>query len=392
MNATTTLGPRAPRLPGWAWAIWLALFALGSIGMFQRFAFGHRLAGYGSYVPWGLWVSAYIWLVGISAGAFLVCSFGIAFRVEPIKRIARIGLVTALIALVCGLFAIGLDLGHLFRAYAVFTRPNFGSMMTWMIWLYAAYAILIVVQLYLMTFRSNSDHAVRKLAIVGIPLAIAFSGGVGALFGTVSARPLWHSGLFPILFLTGALVSGTALLLAITALLKPLPARALEETAGFLVRLLIGLLLLDVVLEWAEFSIPLWYGIGHDVGTLKLILFGPFWWVFWIVHLALGTLVPLWALARSKSMALHGLAGLLVAVMFMAVRLNIVIPALVTPEIEGLQNSFRDHRLTFTYIPTLHEWLVLLFIVCLGLGLFAAAYKFLAGATGKAGSPSHKEM
>ena len=103
----------------------------------------------------------------------------------------------------------------------------------------------------------------------------------------------------------------------------------------------------------------------------------PFWWVFWIVHLLIGTFLPLAILLKTQSPKWLGAAGLLIATTFMAVRLNIVIPALVTPEIEGLQRSFQDRRLTFSYMPTVHEWLVFVFIVCLGIAFFVVANRVL---------------
>ena len=61
-------------------------------------------------------------------------------------------------------------------------------------------------------------NVLRVLGGIGIPLAIALSGGGGALFGVVGARPVWNSGLTPILFLAGGLVSGGALLTFIAAI------------------------------------------------------------------------------------------------------------------------------------------------------------------------------
>lgn len=359
-------------------ALWLIGLLAGLYGMYQRLFFGHRFAGYGSYVPWGLWVSAYIWLIGLSAGAFLLSCLAFGLGVEKLERVGKPALITALCTLICALMAIALDLGHIFRAYAVFTRPSFTSMMAWMIWLYTAYAIVLASELYLVVYKPKEKKRLKTLALFGIPLAIAFHGGVGSLFATVSARPVWHSSLVPILFLTGALVSGGALLIAIAALVEPMRSELKKEIVGLIAKIVTGLIIFDIILEWAELSIPLWYGVGHEVETLRMMLFGQYWWVFWIVHLLIGTVIPLAILLRTRHVKWLGVAGLLIATSFMAVRLNIVIPALVMPEIEGLQNSFRDHRLKFTYVPTMHEWLVLMFIVCFGIGLFVVATRLLS--------------
>ena len=101
------------------------------------------------------------------------------------------------------------------------------------------------------------------------------------------------------------------------------------------------------------------------------MLFGPFWYVFWIGNLLLGTAVPLLLLAAfPRRPKVVGLAGLMIAALFLSVRLNIVIPGLTRPELEGLQHAFTDQRLTFSYFPSTTELLVGLFVVAFGVGLF----------------------
>ena len=40
----------------------------GLWGFYDRFAFGHQDANYGSYVVWGLWVAMYLFFAGVAAG------------------------------------------------------------------------------------------------------------------------------------------------------------------------------------------------------------------------------------------------------------------------------------------------------------------------------------
>jgi molybdopterin-containing oxidoreductase family membrane subunit len=266
------------------------------------------------------------------------------------------------------------------RFWYVFTRPNFQSMMAWMIWMYTAYFLVLLAELVL-AFRARtaaSRRALTALGALGVPLAIAFHGGVGALFAVVGARPYWHSSLFPILFLSGALTSGGALLLAVVAWRWPVRDEAHRQLVKLLARITLGLLLFDLLLEWAEISVPLWGGMREHVGGINLMLFGPFWWVFWVVHLMLGSLVPAWLLVRSPADPRRaGLAGALIAVLFMSVRLNIVIPGLAVPILPGLEGAVLHPRLMTFYVPSVHEWLVLAFVVALGILMFAVARRYL---------------
>ena len=54
------------------WALGFFCFLLGIYGWYDRFAYGHLHANYGSIVTWGLWIAAYIYFIGLSAGSFLV--------------------------------------------------------------------------------------------------------------------------------------------------------------------------------------------------------------------------------------------------------------------------------------------------------------------------------
>ncbi|MGA7902795.1 MAG: NrfD/PsrC family molybdoenzyme membrane anchor subunit, partial [Terrimicrobiaceae bacterium] len=234
------------------WIAWIIIAAIGTFGFVERVFIGHTKANYGSYIIWGLWVSAYIYFIGLSAGSFLLSSMIYVFGVKRLEKIGRLALFTAIVTLMMALLSIWCDLGQMFRAYRVMTSPYFGSMMAWMVWLYTGYTIIMLVELWLamradlslwqsepglrglmgrtlslsrgpLTPKqdASSKHWLKVLAIVGVPLAVAFHGGVGALFSTLSARPIWHTPLMPILFLTGALVSGGGLMAFVVAAFWP---------------------------------------------------------------------------------------------------------------------------------------------------------------------------
>lgn len=93
-----------------------------------------------------------------------------------------------------------------------------------------------------------------------------FYGGVGALFGTVTARPHWDSGLFPILFLLSALVSGEALLAGVAAVFQD-GVRRHRQTILDLGRLVMALLALDVLFQVSKFRIAFRGGLPeHTAG------------------------------------------------------------------------------------------------------------------------------
>ncbi|MFQ5460417.1 MAG: NrfD/PsrC family molybdoenzyme membrane anchor subunit, partial [Anaerolineae bacterium] len=219
----------------------------------------------------------------------------------------------------------------------------------------------------------------KILGSVGVPLAVLFHGGVGALFGVIGARPYWSGGLTPITFLVGALVSGGALLAFVTAFWGP--DRGSPEhrnLVAFLGQILLGLLAFDLLLEWAEYSTGLYSAVPSEAEALRIVLFGQFWWVFWVVHLVVGAVIPLSLLAfRGRSVGSVATAGALIATTFLAVRLNIVVPGLAVEEMRGLSEAFSGPGLTFEYFPSSMEWLFFVWVASAAGLLFLAGYSLL---------------
>jgi molybdopterin-containing oxidoreductase family membrane subunit len=384
------------------WSLWLGLVVFGAIGLYLRLAYGHRLANYGSYIPWGLWVACYIYFVGMSAGLFVIASVVLVTRTPSLLPMAPLTLLCAVLTLVMALLSIGMDLGHMNRAGEVMIHANLRSMMAWMIFLYSTYMVVLLIQSAFvalprlrewhdaggirgrvgrMATRIPEDVAERwlhRLGIAGIPLAIAFSGGVGALFATVGARPYWNHGLFPIIFLAGALLSGAGCLAAVVYLVWPRRDETFRQGLALLGRLMLYLLIFDTVLEWAEFSIPMWQGISEEMPIFHEILYGRFWASFWIVHVLMGVAVPVVLLWRWGERPLAvAVSGALVAATFISVRLTIVIPPLTVPLIEGLEEAYVSPRLDYAYFPSWPEWAVFAAALAIGSTLFWIAVSLL---------------
>jgi len=391
------------------WAIGIALVLAGSWAWVERFVNGDKNANYGSLVPWGLWVAMYIYFIGLSAGAFLVSSLVYVFQIKRFEKIGQLALFTAVVTLLLALLSISADLGHTFRAWHVLVYPNFTSPMAWMIWLYTAYFILVVLELWfvlrhelvvggkaagtkasfyrLLAFGSKDEseatlasdrQIVRILGTIGVPLAIMFHGGVGSLFGVIASRPGWHGGLFPILFLVSALASGGALLVVASAIFQD-GLRRNRETIVALGTLVLGLLLVDVLFQISEALVGFYGNEPDKIENLKLIYAGPYWGVFWVWQIGVGTLIPLviLALPSRRDPRAVAVASALIAAGFLAVRLNIVIPGLASEQVKGLSDAFDSSRVTTDYFPSAMEWLFSAGLVGIGLVLFGIGEWFL---------------
>jgi molybdopterin-containing oxidoreductase family membrane subunit len=307
----------------------IVLSAVGLWGLVVRLAEGMAVTALTSYVAWGLWVSVYIYFIGLSAGSFLLSTLIYVFGMHQLEKVGRTALLTALFSLGAGLLFIWLDLGHLERFWEIFTRPRFTSLMTIESWLYLIYMLLILAELWLLmrddlaTLQASSGGWRRRLyglltlgyhpapapaarqrqaqrarrwltalGIVGVPTAIGVHGGTGAIFAVAIARPYWNGGLFPIVFLVSALASGAALITFLYAAFGPRTAETPQilKRVASLTLLFIGL---DLILLTSEILVGLYGAVPAEVEVFSAIVGGPFPVVFWLGQLGLVAVLPL---------------------------------------------------------------------------------------------------
>jgi molybdopterin-containing oxidoreductase family membrane subunit len=393
-----------------------AFWVVGLVGLFPfvwavyvRFFVHPDASNLGSVVPWGLHVAQYIYFVGLSAGSFLLSSLVYVFRMKRLEPIGRLAVFTAIVTLVLALVTIGLDIGHIERFWYVFVFVNPTSPMAWMIWLYTIYMTLLIVEFWFLMRRdlvvaasmpgwrgslsrvlslgrrdvsdtslARDKRVVRIAATIGVPLAIMFHGGVGALFGVLISRPYWHSGLFPVIFLVSALASGGALLVVISAIFQE-GWKAHREMILDLGTIVLGFLVLDMMLQFSEIVVGLYGSTPGFLDSFLLVINGPYWYVFWILQIGIGFIVPLIFLAtplrRDPRAVIVGCAAIVIG--FVGVRLNIVLPGLSPEEIRGITEAVTDPRVTSDYFPSTWEWILSFGIAAFGLVLFGLGEVFL---------------
>ena len=361
------------------YVVFAAAAVVGLYGLVQRIGSGLKVTDLGNIMPWGLWVALYIYFIGLSAGSFLLSSLVYVFGVKRFEPIGKLAVFSAIVTLMAALLFIWVDLGHMWRFYRAFVRPHVGSILAIAIWLYVLYTLLLVVELW--ALFNDTLRLARILGAIGIPVAISVHGGTGAIFAVVKARPYWFTGLFPIIFLISALVSGGALLTLTAAFLsKPVWGQDRSAVVRDLAVLTGGLLAFDLLLLLSEYLVGLYGNVPDHILAYTAIMTGPFWWVFWIVQLALGAAVPLFLIffpGTRRSTTWLGVAGLLIVLGIIGVRLNIVIPPFANPLLPGLDKAYQSSRTVAYYFPTLIEWITSVGLVGIAGLLFTAGLNFL---------------
>lgn len=385
------------------WLFWLLVAAgllAGATGMYQRLTLWLQPTRLNQIVPWGLWVAFYIYFIGLSAGSFLLSTLIYVGGLRQYERVGRTAVWTAFCSLAAGMLFILLDLGRMGRFWTVFVHRNFRSVLEWEIHLYVLYLVVLLAEVWFLCRRdlvgriagllslSSADTSpasarrdmvwVKVLGVIGLPIAIGVHGGTGAIFAVVKARPYWYTGLFPIVFLVSALASGGGLLVFLTAFFsRRRPDATLVRGLG---RLAVGILAVDLLLLASEVLVGLYGAVPDHLEAFRLIMYGPFAWVFWALQLLVGALVPIAVMATpalNRSPAWVGIAGLAIVVGIFGVRLNIVIPPLAFPLLPGLNTAISHARMNPFYVPSGMEWLSSLFVLALAAAVFAIGREVL---------------
>ncbi|MEF8771202.1 NrfD/PsrC family molybdoenzyme membrane anchor subunit [Halodesulfurarchaeum sp.] len=384
--------------------VWYGILAItllvGAYATYQRIVGGMGTTNLTSITPWGAWVAFYIYFIGLSAGAFLVSTLANVFEMEGMENIDRDALFAAIIAMIVAMLFVWIDLGRMERMYFPFIWRQLTSALAWEVHAYVAYIGVLTAELYfsmradlvrvaehgsglrarvsgLLTLGRTdlSDATVsadkkwlKRIGILGIPLAIFFvHGGTGILFAGVKARAYWNSGLFPVIFVISALLSGTALVMAVYVLrrkffdAKPIDLDLLDRLG----QLLLAFVLVDAAFTAIEALIGVMSLEGAHLAAWMTIALGKMAWSFWIVMVGLGWVLPLVLTSRRswrRRPMFMVIAGLSVVIGVVGVRFNIVVPPLVNPVMEGLPAG--------DYLPTLTEWATSLGIVAVGLLIY----------------------
>jgi molybdopterin-containing oxidoreductase family membrane subunit len=352
-------------------ALSIIALLIGAWGLYDRLVFGHVHANYGSYVVWGLWVAMYLFFAGLAAGGFMISTLDLLFDIPVFKGTGKVALWGALVSLAAGLLSIWLDLGHMERIWKVYFQGNPSSVMFQMVWGYTLFGGLMLLALYL-AIRRPESRWLKVVMVIGILASLFVSGAVGALLGVQAARPFWHVGLFPVQFPVFSLASGVAMLLTLLALFAP-ESPNLPKQLRILGLLSVGLVLVKLYFMWADYSQSIYGNVPMNIDAVNEVLFGQYWWAFWILQILIGSLIPVIVLVQPKLASQRkwaGAMGILLLVGYAVARALIVFPALSIPELDALAEAFTGPHLTFDYFPSAMEWAVTIGTV----GLATLAY------------------
>ncbi len=360
-----------------------AVVALGVYAYYVQFTTGLGVTGMNNYVSWGLYISDFVFFIGVSHAGTLISAILRVSGAEWRKPITRMAESITVIAISIGALFPLIDLGGPTRLLNLVEFGRIQSPILWDLMCIATYLTGSLLYLYLplipdlaalrekqvggrlrrklygflsMRWRDHPGQRHRLklgiaiMAVLIIPIAVSVHTVVSWIFG-MTLRVGWHSTILGVYFVGGAILSGIATIIIAMAVFRK--AYHLERWIKPFHFRNLGLLMLvmELVLVYFTLSEYLTAAYGSesaDSAWLSSLAFGPYAYLFWgMVAGGMVAPVAILAVTRAKRMGWLVAAAVMIDAGMWFERFLIVVPAMATPQMPVAWG---------TYTPTWVEW------------------------------------
>ena len=234
---------------------------------------------------WGLYITGFMFFVGLSAGGLIISSVPKAFGIAGFGGISKVAVFSSIACTVCAIGLVVVDMGQPFRVWELFVYSNMGSPLMWDIIVLATYLILSCVYLWaqLRAERGQmSAVALRVISVVALVCAVLVHSVTAWIFGLQQGHEMWHTALLAPWFVSSALVCGTALVMAVVIGLRAAGYLALDQANVVkLAKLLGAFVLVDLYFFGCDLLTEAFPG-GAGAEVVAMLVSGPLAPFFWV--------------------------------------------------------------------------------------------------------------
>lgn len=379
------------------------VFLWGAASLIRQWLLGLGVTGLGRPVYWGIYLSNFVFFIGISHAGTLISAILRVTQAEWRRPITRVSEAITFFALVLGGLQIWIDMGRPERVLYPLIWGRYQSPFLWDFTCIGIYLLSSTLYLYLpmipdlarmrdhmtdaprwrrwlyqaMSLNWHGSHEQNRrlekgigiMAILIIPIAVSVHTVVSWVFG-MTMQPMWHSTILGPYFVVGAIFSGIAMLFVFMTLIRK--AWHLEKWIGAKQYNYLGLLLLVMSAFWGYFTLAEYLTTGygslvHEAHVIQAKLAGeyaPWFWAMVTCNLIFPFAILLWRRGRTPTGTF--IAALCVAIGMWIERFTIVAPSLTRPSL-GFERAI--------YAPTLTEVAITLGSVALFSLLFLLFFK-----------------
>ncbi len=340
---------------------------------------------------WGLYITSFMFFVGLSAGGLIISSVPKAFRLKGFGGISKIAVWTSICCTVLAVAFVVIDLGQPLRLWELFAYSNLGSPLMWDIVVISIYLILSIVYLWA-TLRAEagkvSEKALRVISVVALVTAVLVHSVTAWIFGLQQAHEFWHTALLAPWFVSSALVCGVALVLVVTIALRR--AGYMELAQGNVVRmakLLGAFVMVDLYFFGCDLLTSAFPG-GSGAEVVAMLTSGPLAPFFWVEIVGCTLAAVICFVPKLRTNPLIVVASVLAIAGIFCKRVQLLVGGFQMPNVEyptvmtpysvtdwtaGMAGAYQG----MVYWPTPIEFGVVLGVVGLGVLLLLLGFKYL---------------
>jgi molybdopterin-containing oxidoreductase family membrane subunit len=287
----------------YAWLLFLGFFImLWVYGNFIQLTQGMVVTNLTDQVSWGLYMSNFVFLVGVAAAAVTIVFPAYVYNYKPLKDVVIIGEMLAISAVImCILFVLSHmgrpdRLWHMIPGIGILNWPH--SMLTWDVAVLNVYlALNVICGFYYMYKKYTGEPMNNKFYMTFVYISIVWAFSIhtvtGFLLNTMPARPMWFHAVVPIKFIVTAFSAGPAfIILAFFIIRKNTKLEIKDEAINMLSTIITFCLSISIFLTLCEVVTELYPSTEHSF-SLKYLIYGkhglsglvPWFWAALIMNL-----------------------------------------------------------------------------------------------------------
>ena len=358
--------------------LWLGLlFSLmlaGAYGYSIQLKEGLVATGMHDHVSWGIYISNFIFFVGVAAGGVMLVIPAYVMKDRDFSKVVLIGEGLAVAALIMALMFVLADLGgvtrfwHMLPVIGFFHFPQ--SMLTWDVLVLNGYlALNLAIPAYILYCRYQGKEPVRKIYVPFVILSVFWAFGIHLVtaFLLVGApdKTFWSSAVLGPRFLASAFTAGPALIIIVFSIIRQSTAfKISDDTIHKLSLIVMFAAYANLVMLLSEIFKEFYWSSEHTAHA-RYLYFGleghhavtPFIWGSVVSNVLATVLISFRALRENHAVLVPACFVLFIAI-WIEKGLGLVIPGFIPSSLGEIVE----------YLPTLVEILVTLGII--GFGLF----------------------
>jgi formate-dependent nitrite reductase membrane component NrfD len=281
------------------------------------------------FVFWNWTVALYLFIAGVSAGAFAISAIAYFLGRNKYETISRLGAYIAPFPLLAGILCLIFDLERPSYFWKLMITLQPFSVMSLGAWLLLIFSFLSFLYFYLwlpdrydlwrsfqnLPPRWSKFFPIRALqgssllaglrreklnglrdwvAFIGIPVSLFVGIYTGVLLGALVARPFWNNPMLPMVFLLSAMKTGTASICFWGCFVKGFRGMSRDqiETNKFMIHAIDFILMIFSIIAISLFVFGLYVSTRSSAEAARLIMGGDFTFLFWGLVVGVGIFLP----------------------------------------------------------------------------------------------------